>query len=45
METKASSPECQIHCLGKMSEPLKRIEIAWQLRNRLKRMFKREECA
>ena len=41
MEIKASSPECQIHCLGKMSEPLKRIEIAWQLRNRLKRMFKR----
>jgi hypothetical protein len=41
METKALSPECQIHCLDWMSEPLGRVEIVWQLRNRLKRITKR----
>ena len=41
METEALPPECQIHCLDRMSEPLRRVEVAWQLRNRLKRIIKR----
>ncbi len=41
METKALSSECQIHCLEPMSEPLGRAEIAWQFRNRLRRIIRR----
>lgn len=41
METSASSPECQIHYLDQMSEKLGSMEIAWQLRHRLKRVLKR----
>jgi hypothetical protein len=41
METKMLPPECQIHCLEQMSEPLGRVEIVWQLRNRIKRIIKR----
>lgn len=41
METKALLPECQIHCLERMSEPLGRIEEVGQLRNRFKRIVKR----
>ena len=36
-----TSPECQIKCLVQMSEPLSRIEIALQLRHKLKRVIKR----
>jgi hypothetical protein len=41
METKTLPPECQIHGLERMSEPLGRVEIVWQTRNRLKRIIKR----
>ena len=41
METKMSPPECQIHGLEQMSEPLGRIEVVWQLRHKLKRVLKR----
>jgi hypothetical protein len=41
MKTKVLPPECQIHCLDQMPEPLRRIEVLWQLRNRLKRILKR----
>jgi hypothetical protein len=35
------STECQIHSLDKVHLPLGRLEIAWQLRNRLRRAVKR----
>lgn len=41
VETKASSPKCQIHCLEPMSDPLKKVEVLWQLRYKLKRVLKR----
>ena len=41
METKAVPRECQIHYLDQMSEPLRRGEVLWQLRNRFKRIIKR----
>ena len=41
MVTKALPPECQIQCLDRMSEPLRRIGVVWQLRNRLKRIIRR----
>jgi hypothetical protein len=41
VETRASPPECQIHCLDRMSEPLGRMEVVWQLRHKLKRVLKR----
>jgi hypothetical protein len=41
METKMSPAACQIHCLEPMSEPLSRVEIAWQLRYKLKRVLRR----
>lgn len=41
MVTRVSSPECQIHCLDRMSEPLGRMEVVWQLRHKLKRVLKR----
>jgi hypothetical protein len=41
METKGVQPGCQIHGLEQMSEPLGRVEIAWQLRNRIKRIITR----
>jgi hypothetical protein len=41
METEASPPQCQIHGLDRISEPLGTVEIAWQLRHRLRRVLKR----
>jgi hypothetical protein len=41
MESKALPPKCQIYCLEQMPEPLGKVEIAWQLRNRIKRIIKR----
>jgi hypothetical protein len=41
METKASPPKCQIRCLDRMPEPLGKMEIAWQLRHKVKRVLKR----
>ncbi|MGD9145360.1 MAG: hypothetical protein PVI80_07360 [Anaerolineae bacterium] len=41
MEPNVSSPECQIHCLDRIPEPLGRMEVAWQLRFKLKRVLKR----
>ena len=41
METRALPIECQIHCLDQMSEPLERVEVAWQLRYKLKRVLRR----
>ena len=41
METAGFTPECQIHGLEPMSEPLGRIESTWQLRNRIRRIIKR----
>ncbi len=41
METRALPLECQIQGLERMSEPLGRAEIAWQFRNRLKRIIRR----
>lgn len=41
MERERLRTECQIHGLQQMSEPLGRVESAWQLRNRLRRILKR----
>jgi hypothetical protein len=41
METNFLPPQCQIHDLERMSEPLGRIEKVWQLRNLFKRIIKR----
>jgi hypothetical protein len=41
METRRSPSKCQIHCLEPMSEPLGRIEVVWQFRNRLRHATKR----
>lgn len=41
METTNLPPGCQIQYLNQMSEPLGRVEVAWQLRNRLKRIIRR----
>ena len=41
IEPKISQPECQIKYLDHMSEPMNRIEAAWQLRHKLKRVLKR----
>lgn len=41
METNKFPSGCQIQCLNQMSEPIGKVEVAWQLRNRLKRIIKR----
>jgi len=41
MENEGLSSECQMQCLDRMSEPLGKIEIVWQLRNRARRIIKR----
>lgn len=41
MDTNLLSPGCQIRGLAAMAEPLGRIETAWQLRNRIRRIIKR----
>lgn len=41
MEANKLPPGCQIQCLSQMSEPVGRVEIVWQLRNRLKRIIRR----
>jgi hypothetical protein len=41
VDTNVFPPECQIHCLDRMSEPLGRMDLAWQLRFKLKRVAKR----
>jgi hypothetical protein len=41
MESNTLPHGCQIQCLNQMSEPLGRVEVAWQFRSRLMRIIKR----
>ncbi len=41
MEKKAIFPTCQIYSLQQLHEPMMKIEMIWQLRNRIKHIIKR----
>jgi len=41
MNATIQQPECHIHCLEFISEPLGKTEVTWQLRKRLRRFIKR----